>query len=334
MARKALVVGIDNYRNVGRLHGCVNDAQAMQNVLEEHGNGDPNFDVISLLGTDDKIIEREELDEQVGKLFADDPEIALFYFAGHGSKDDRTGRGYLLCGDSKSTVDGLPLTQILDLANTSKATNCLIVLDSCYSGIAASNPLVPDASEPLRTGLTILTASTDKQYASEDNGSGLFTSLFVNAMQGAAANLIGHISPGSVYAHIDQSLGAWKQRPVFKTNVKNFVSLRRVRPPINIDELRKIAELFPSPGFVFRLDPTYEPLREKEPDPKIPKPIDSNVAKFTLLQKFNRVNLVVPVGASRPNMWDAAMESQACKLTELGEHYRRLAVDKLLKAGD
>ena len=43
---------------------------------------------------------------------------------------------------------------------------------------------------------------------------------------------VGDITPGSVYAHIDQSLGPWAQRPVFKTNVKTFVSLRKTEPPI------------------------------------------------------------------------------------------------------
>jgi len=41
----------------------------------------------------------------------------------------------------------------------------------------------------------------------------------VDALGGAAANLVGDVTPGSVYAHIDQSLGPWAQRPVFKTNV-------------------------------------------------------------------------------------------------------------------
>ena len=40
-------------------------------------------------------------------------------------------------------------------------------------------------------------------------GAGVFTTLFVDALGGAAANLIGDVTPGSVYAHIDQSLGPW-----------------------------------------------------------------------------------------------------------------------------
>jgi hypothetical protein len=49
---------------------------------------------------------------------------------------------------------------------------------------------------------------------------------------------------------------------------------------------------------------------------------------LAILQKYNRVNLVVPVNA--PHMWHAAMESKSCRLTVLGEHYRRLVESKLL----
>ena len=40
--RKALIVGIDNYTQCP-LHGCCNDADAVARVLEENGDGSPNF---------------------------------------------------------------------------------------------------------------------------------------------------------------------------------------------------------------------------------------------------------------------------------------------------
>ena len=126
---------------------------------------------------------------------------------------------------------------------------------------------------------------------------------------------------GSVYAHIDQSLGAWEQRPVFKTNVKQFVSLRKVCPPIPISDLRRIIEFFPMSGFEFSLDPTFEP-EIKGRDAEMPPPQIKNTRIFAILQKYNRLNLLVPIGV--PHMWNAAMESKSCKLTALGEHYRRL----------
>jgi hypothetical protein len=51
--------------------------------------------------------------------------------------------------------------------------------------------------------------------------------------------------------------------------------------------------------------------------------------QFAILQKYNRMNLVVPVSA--PHMWHAAMESKACKLPVLGEHYRRLVANKQIE---
>ena len=173
----------------------------------------------------------------------------------------------------------------------------------------------------LTEGMTILTASTKDQYASENNGSGVFTTLFVDALDGAAGNLVGDVTPGSVYAHIDQSLGSWAQRPVFKTNVKSFVSLREVQPPIPLAHLQQLTEFFPEPGFQFQLDPSFEPEVVGRPAGACP-PDPINTAKFKTLQKYNRVNLLKPVDA--PHMWHAAIGSKTCQLTVLGEHYRRL----------
>jgi hypothetical protein len=106
----------------------------------------------------------------------------------------------------------------MHFANASKARNRVIILDSCHSGVAGNVPSAPGVAQ-IGEATTILTASTAQQHAMESNGSGVFTDLFVDALNGAAANLVGDITPGSVYAHIDQSLGPWKQRPVFKTNV-------------------------------------------------------------------------------------------------------------------
>lgn len=322
MLRKALVVGINYYKNGNSLHGCVNDAHSVKSVLERHSDGSVNFGVKLLCGTSSAdAIERSLLRQQIQALFEGDSEIALFYFAGHGHIE-ATG-GYLLPSDSKSGDDGIALNDVLTYANNSPAQNKVIILDSCHSGIAGAHPSTATTAE-LTDGLTILTASTAEQYANEKNGAGIFTALLIDALSGAASNLVGDVTPGSVYAHIDQSLGPWDQRPVFKTNVKRFVSLRKVQAPIGLQELQRIVELFPSPGFEFQLDPSFEPERAAiDPSVAIPNPI--NTAKFAILQKYNRVGLVVPLDA--PHMWHAAMGSKKCKLTVLGEHYRRLVED-------
>jgi hypothetical protein len=217
------------------------------------------------------------------------------------------------------------------LANSSPAKNKIIVLDSCHSGVAAQRADGKGLAE-IKEGMTILTASTANQYAKEvpGGGAGVFTNLFIDALGGAAANLVGEVTPGGVYAHIDQSLGPWAQRPLFKTNVKTFVSLRKVKPPLELSDLQRIAEFFPASGYELKLDPTFEPERAKEQknDPMIPAPDPKNAAIFKILQKYNRVNLLIPNNA--PHMWHAAMESKSCSLTALGEHYRRLVADGLI----
>lgn len=318
--RKALVVGIDHYTHISPLHGCVNDAHSVKSVLERNSDGTVNFAIRLVAATGPaEALSREKLKDSVRELFAGDDEIVLFYFAGHGHIE--TTGGYLCASDCRTGDDGLPLSDVLTFANGSKARNRVIVLDSCHSGIAGVRPISAQVSE-LTEGTTILTASTADQYASEANGSGVFTTLFADALSGAAGNLVGDVTPGSVYAHIDQSLGPWEQRPVFKTNVKSFVSLRKAQPPIGLSDLQRIKSFFPSPGFVFKLDPSFEPERNGGEPATVPPPNPEHMAKFAILQKYNRVGLVVPVDAT--HMWHAAMNNTGCKLTVLGEHYRRL----------
>jgi hypothetical protein len=323
--RKALVVGIDYYQHVSQLKGAVNDAHNVKAMLDRHADGSVNFHVRSILGTGPKAaVARRELKDAITELFAGDDEISLLYFAGHGHLE-ATG-GYLCASDCKTGDDGVSLSEIMTIANNSRVQNKVIILDSCHSGIAGDRPTQQSVSE-IRDGVTVLTASTAEQYASEEDEAGVFTSLLVDALGGAAANLIGEVTPGGVYSHIDQSLGAWAQRPVFKTNVKRFISLRKVSPPLELSELQRIAEFFPTAGFSVQLDPSYEPERS-ETDTSFPPPNPANCAIFAILQKYNRVGLLVPEGA--PHMWHAAMESKTVRLTALGEHYRRLAAKGLI----
>ncbi len=96
--------------------------------------------------------------------------------------------------------------------------------------------------------------------------------------------------------------------------MKSFVSLRKVQPPISLAELQQITTLFPGAGYEFQLDPSFEPESDAA--------VEANTRRFAVLQRYNRVNLLVPIGA--PHMYQAAMSSKSCKLTVLGEHYRKL----------
>lgn len=319
--RKALIVGIDYYKNVPQLYGCVHDADSVKSVLERNDDGTINFDIkLEVAINESSAISRKNLKELTKELFKDDSDVAFFYFSGHGYVENSSG-AYLITSDCSEGDDGFPLTELLQIANESKARNKIIILDCCNAGFMGKevgNTNVSTMSE----GMTILTASSETQYAVEANGSGIFTNLLVDALTGSASNLVGDITPGSVYAHIDQSLGPWEQRPIFKTNVKSFTSLRKVQAPISLEDLKMITTLFKEINSIFKLDPTFEPKRDNVGLKDLPEPIKENVEKFRILQKYNRVNLVVPI--DEEHMYYAAMNSTGCQLTPLGEHYWKL----------
>ena len=320
--RNALIVGINYYENIKKLYGCVNDARKVEAMLSTHGKGigGDNFSCLTRYAEDsDHKIKRSTLKDDLAKLFSQKSEVVLFYFSGHGHID-KLG-GYLLTPECERGDAGISLNDILNVAHDSPALNKIIILDCCHSGIAAASPTDRNLSI-LSDGMTVLTASTEEQYAIEKNGTGVFTNLLVGALNGAAANVTGAITPGSIYAYIDQSLAWWEQRPVFKTNVERFISLRNIEPKIPIEELKQISEFFPEEGFDYKLDPSYEPRNEGRTAEMPPADPVKN-AIFAILQKYNRNGLLVPYGAD--HMWNAAMESKSCKLTALGEHYRNLA---------
>lgn len=310
--RKALIVGVDFYENVSSLYGCVNDAYSLKPILDRHSDGTINFSSkIEVATNTSSAITRKELKNFTVELFKDDSDVALFYFSGHGYVEN-TG-GYLITSECQDGDDGFPLTELLQIANNSPARNKIIILDCCHAGFVGK-ATGDDEKSTLSEGLTILTASSETQYAIEENGSGVFTSLLIDALNGSASNLVGEITPGSIYAHIDQSLGPWEQRPIFKTNVKSFTSLRKVQPPISLSELKELVNLFPTKDYIFPLNPSFEPTE--------PIVIKGNSEKFALLQKYNRINLVKPI--DEEHMYFAAINSTGCQLTILGEHYWNL----------
>jgi hypothetical protein len=318
--KKALCVGINNYPSAP-LSGCINDATCVTVLLEKNGDGSPNFDVV--LEKDTLI--KSALKCLIDNLFSGDCDTALFYFSGHGFVNEIGG--YIVTPDAKKYDEGVSMHEILTLANNSKIKDKIIILDCCHAGAMGS--INKDSNTALLSeGLSILTASGDMESAIEINGHGVFTNLLLEALKGGAADIRGNISPGSIYSFIDQSLGAWDQRPVFKTNVTRFTSLRIVIPQVSIETLREIIKFFPTPTDEFSLDPSFEYTNSINVRHEVIEPyaINENTMVFKKLQQLQSIGLVIPAGADY--MYFAAMESKSCKLTALGHHYWRLVKDK------
>lgn len=334
--KKALVVGIDNYPGQ-ELHDCVNDARMVAQLFARHGDGEPNFDVELITGPlpkpDGSIPEPEDADaetspqggitkdllrDRIKALFDGDSDIALLYFSGHGCLTSVGGT--LIATDIKKAEDGLEMDDVLTWANNSAAREKVIIFDCCHSGAFGSsnnNNRVCEISE----GMVVLTAALPSQQAMESKGigHGVFTSLLAEGLNGAAADLLGQITPGAIYHYVDQALGSWDQRPIFKTNVTGWTPLRKVppgpdSPAIARDLLHKIVKYFPDLDQECKLGPEYIATAPGS-DP-------AKVAILKDLQAFAGVDLVVPVGEE--HLYWAAMNSKSCKLTAFGKRYWHL----------
>jgi hypothetical protein len=313
--KRGLVIGIGHYEKLNPILGCINDAEAMAAVLSKNQDGSPNFSCKKLLSTEKKIT-RAVLRDHLQELFGHKANVALFYFAGHGTVT-KFG-GYLVTQDFEENDEGVAMIDILSLANQAKIDEVVIILDCCHSGAAGLIPALQSDHVHLREGVSILCASRDSQAAVEKDGSGMFTTLICDALEGGAADVIGNVTVAHVYAFVDQAFGAWEQRPLFKSHVSRLLPLRKCNPSIDLDILRFLPQYFKFADFEFPLNSSFEPTStDKDED---------NVKIFEHLQKYRDTRLLTPVGEK--NLYECAMNGKSCKLTALGQYYWKLAKEE------
>lgn len=311
--KRAVLVGIDDYDNFSNLGGCVADVKALAPLLEENEDDRDlvNFGVEAIT-TDHGPVGRDTLMQAVQRCFAPGPDVALFYFSGHGS--DGGGSDVALCAsDGSSTLPGVQLSDIMAVIAKSKVKQCFVVLDCCFAG-SGNLPQFGVEGKFLPLGTTVLAASRGDQVALEMGGRGRFTSLLCAGLEGAAANIVGRVTAASLYAYLESYAGVFDQFPVYATNVDRLVHLRTAEPDISPQDIRRLAAHFVDVYVQFPLSPEFEDTVEgHDPD---------KADIFKLLQRARAVKLVRPVGFA--HMYDAAMQSGSCELTPLGRHYCEL----------
>lgn len=319
--KKALLIGINAYPAGNELHGCIEDINSLDKAIARNGDGSLNFQVKKM----PDVQSSGEVMDRICELFNGNSDTALLYFSGHGFVNE-TGAEIVMpdnVRDVRQYYRGLQMKDIMEVVNKSQVRNKIIIFDCCHAGNLGKYSISDTGSE-LTTGVSMLLACREDEYAGEMGGHGLFTELLCDALQGGAADPTGFVTMGGVYAYIDRSFGAWGQRPVFKTNVTEFAPVKTVKPEVSLDEIKKITDLFTEMNDIFALDPSFEFTNNPKEEHKIVEPYANaeNVSKFKTLQKLHSIGLVNPVDT--PHMYFAAMESKSCRLTELGKYYWRL----------
>jgi Caspase domain len=310
--RRALFIGIDAYKKFSKLGGCVADATAMRDKLQRNADETVNYDCRLFTSNDKRPIDREFLKEKWYDLFEDFRGDILFYYSGHGAQT-RTG-GQMVTQDGSYTMPGLAMDELLSLANESSAHEVVLILDCCYSG-GFGDPAILRGNSSLREGVTVLAASRPKGVAKEIEGQGVFTKLVISALDGGGADVRGYVSAASIYAYVDQALGPWDQRPIYKSYSSKMSPLRRCEPQVPDAVLRELPQLFTSPEEPHQLNPSYEHTHESAKT--------ENVKIFDKLKLLRNAHLLRTVGGE--DLFFIALNSGSVELTPLGQFYWHLS---------
>lgn len=328
MDRRALIVGINTYGGGNDLHACVADAKAIAEVFSRHKDNKKNFDCVILLDQmeDGSLITRPKLRAALNELFNFDGDV-LLYFSGHGFLS-KTG-GLLCTSDATKNDWGIPMQEVVDLAIKSQARQILLILDCCHSGdiadlVTMNNDAGKSLLATLRENMTVIAASRATEAAIEASGHGLFTGALIDALDGGAADHMGFVTAPALYAYVSRRFTGWDQRPVFKTNATEILTVRECEPLIARLALRQLATYFPKADHKYRLDPEYEPEDElgnvKEPVNK------EKVSIAQLFKSYRDAGLLSPSDPKLQLYW-VARRSETVELTARGREYWWLVVN-------
>jgi hypothetical protein len=324
MRRKALVVGIDRYSNFPALSFAEKDAASIGRLLSYDGDDSRglNFDVHRLLGEHEPVT-RARLRAAIADLFANSDGLDLaFYFAGHGHVSD--AGGYLVTADAETNDYGVTMEELTNPAFRSRASSVLLMLDCCHSGAAGDPPALPGGSQHalLRDNMTIMASSLSMQQALESSEGSLFTTALRDALDGAAADILGDVTVASVYSLVERRFTLWQQQPVAKSYVTRPIVLRRVNPRLSRSDLRRIVDLFPTPDYLHPLDPEHDPERDVN---GIARTMEVP-SKIEIGRLFKRYRDAALLGASvaGEDLYYTAQRSHTVQLSLFGREYWRL----------
>lgn len=281
MARDALVVGIDRYRNLRDLKAPSGDAEAIACFLEQQAeftvwrspeaiDPDSRSPIIGKTGE----VSLRELENALVRLFKPEskqiPDTALFYFSGHGlRKNMGFSEGFLATGDvdPDRSVYGLSLRWLRELLRESPIRQQIIWLDCCHAGgfidLSEGNP----GESGHARDRCFLAASRDFEPAYEDLDSSysLFTRVLLEGLADRS-----NFTNLDLSVYIDRRFRELPalQRPIF-SNFGEPILLRQSNRPVTVEE-PAIEGICPYKGLQYfdfnPEDPKYFYGREKVTD--------------------------------------------------------------------
>ena len=185
MVRDAVVVGINNYQddNLRNLEAPAKDAEAIAQILEEYGEFDVvrrfpeaiNRDTRKPYVAQKQKFNKRDLENVLEELFFPEskqaPDTALFYFSGHGIRNNnKIKEGFLCTSDTDLGIgfNGLSLQWLRRLLQESPIRQQIIILDCCHSGELLNFNEVDPGEQGQAKDRCFIASSRDFEQSYED----------------------------------------------------------------------------------------------------------------------------------------------------------------------
>jgi len=187
----AVVVGVGSYEHMPSLRFTDDDAYQLYAFLKSpEGGALPDNQVRVLI---DENATYRNIIHSIRRVLhqADDNDVALFYFSGHGLESSFLPVNY------DGVKNELMHDEIKELVDQSRAKHKIVIADACHSGgylayrstnVDRSLEHYYKAFEQSKGGTALLLSSKEKEYSLEDGGlrSGVFSYFIIRGLKGEA----------------------------------------------------------------------------------------------------------------------------------------------------
>lgn len=181
----ALIIGNDDYQSFSKLKTAVRDAEAVAHLLKNE------------YGYEVKVLKNTTRKDILGALSGYRRQLSskdnlLVFYAGHGSLDRETGRGYWLPVDAEtdSPANWISTHDVSDALKAMAAKHIMVVADSCYGGTLTRGVRVAvKGSDYLRRlaekrARVVLTSGGVEPVLDEGGGGhSVFTRVFLDVLE-------------------------------------------------------------------------------------------------------------------------------------------------------
>lgn len=223
----AVIIGIENYRDIPKVEFAVNDAKWFREYLVKLA-GVPEENIVTLYNERAGRVDIAKYVEVWLKNNITKEDASVYvYYAGHGSPDVSTRKAYIVPYDGDPVyIDrtGYSLEDLYASLNKLPAKEIIVALDSCFSGAGGrsvvaqgTRPIIVSVENPVLSGgkTVVFAASRENQISSfyPEAGHGLFTYYMLLGLKGEAdADKNGWVDIKELYEYVTPNVSKTARR--------------------------------------------------------------------------------------------------------------------------